>query len=89
MGNKGWQPIETAPKDGTAVLTYFARMVWTDQNDKPCDLGPLRDHVERCQVGWYEGGRWFYAGTGHDMHEDWNDPAFLPTHWMPLPEPPQ
>lgn len=60
-----WQSIETAPKDGSAILLYG---------------GPLQ------VVGsWKEfvGGRgaWFGFYDGEPCIEN-------PTHWMPLPAPP-
>lgn len=65
-----WQPIETAPKDGTDVLLY-----------EPSNLG------SEIYSGHYGGflGRGGYWGCltceGRcDMH---------PTHWKPLPNPPQ
>ena len=77
-----WQPIETAPKDGTAVIIFT-----------PAD-GAAVPVPEDGQVGfgWFDDGcddlgnevdeatwQWF------DQHEQ--GPCH-PTHWMPLPEPP-
>lgn len=73
-----WQPIESAPKDGTKILaienfTYE----WEDENGvaktRPGDW---------CVVSW------------HPQHEEWIGfgmmlSSFTPTHWMPLPEPPK
>ena len=71
---KGWLPIETAPKDGTRIM-----------------LGYFPDYMDGKQQG------------GHPQIAWWNDTknlwcsglgflkakgAFSPTHWMPLPEPP-
>lgn len=56
-----WQPIDTAPKDGTLVLVYYR-----------------------------EGGmavrRFRKSGRCVDVL---NNNAGQPTHWMPLPPPPQ
>ena len=59
-----WQPIETAPKDGTNVL------IW-----------PM--HGYRVGLAFFDtarGGVW----------SEWPGRVggFVPTHWMPLPEPP-
>jgi len=53
-----WQPIETAPQDGTNVLIAFA--------DRHIQLWQTR----------VQDGKWMWYEVG-------------PTHWMPLPEPPQ
>lgn len=67
-----WQPIETAPKDGTAILAFFPGR---------------RGYVARQDVAtihWVEwgGGCWNNTSSGHSIMVD------EPTHWMPLPEPP-
>lgn len=84
-----WQPIEAPPEDGTPVVVYFSKVEFhlTDGTAAP-SLGPTRDFVERCELGWYAGGRWWEAGTGHDMFECWRDESQLPTHWKSLFGPP-
>ena len=78
-----WQPIETAPSDETVILGNFrnaclltgAPHVWTATYvTKWCDL----------------------AGAHVEAHARWNECSFAatnengePTHWMPLPEPPE
>lgn len=78
-----WQPIETAPRDGTDILGYS-----TEEDD---DLNPQIikwkdggwviswDHTHMTGMKYYNlpDGRIIYTGHGQ-----------LPTHWMPLPEPP-
>ena len=72
-----WQPIETAPKDGIAVLLYAEREGWEGMPRIVCGLyGGL-------------GPRWTIYGCGPTRHgEQWLDTC-VPTHWMPLPEPPK
>lgn len=60
-----WQPIETAPKDGTWVLCW----------NKWDGIIVLR-HTSRSRAGRYS----WRGDTGF-----W----YVPTHWMPLPEPPE
>jgi hypothetical protein len=73
-----WQPIETAPKDGTRILLYrpsyfdWARVIggnWCDEKiaKKP---RPYWTHDRECLIGVLEARQ----------HQ--------PTHWMPLPPPP-
>ena len=62
-----WQPIETAPKDGTMVLSYEPRA--TKHKYKFMEFHRTKD-----------GGSWKnVAASG----------AVIPSHWMPLPEPPK
>ena len=61
-----WQPIETAPTDGSAVLLY-----------------PYMDDWANMYVVYGYAtldGEWFSTVDGL---------TFEPTHWMPLPEPPE
>jgi len=74
-----WQPIETAPKDGTAILLFF----------------PSQDVVIRGCWAWQGEGDWESGiqdfqdwGTDDDLVIN-DDPYNGPTHWMPLPEPPK
>lgn len=69
-----WQPIETAPKDGTRILAYDIK----DAEDTQPQIALWLAHAE--EPGWY-------ISLDHQaMNGDlWNPP----THWMPLPEPPQ
>lgn len=64
----GWQPIETAPKDGTVFIAFEAgdayRCNWLEQHDGE---------------GHFSAGWWDHV----------NDSFENPTHWMPLPTPPQ
>lgn len=56
-----WQPIETAPKDGTKILAF----------NKWGEYGVAE---------WVESQQCWFAGY---------DDFTAPTHWMPLPEPPE
>jgi hypothetical protein len=68
-----WQPIETAPKDGTDILVCFdcasvlvAHIAWW------CDLTDG-------DVGW-----WSYVRGS--VTQEMLDGYRAPTHWIPLPE---
>lgn len=74
MSESKWQPIATAPKDGTQLLGYcdyaqngraFWVAMWIDDADE------------------LDGGFWLDAGKQDSMSRDAE-----PTHWQPLPEPP-
>lgn len=63
-GRMTWQPIETAPKDGTLVLVYC----------------PHNFAEERVLLADYHIDRFCIHIDGQGVG--------VPTHWMPLPEPP-
>ena len=59
-----WQPIKTAPKDGTRIRLFCP------------DNG-------QWESWWVEDGEeWFADGQGFEL-------VPYPTHWQPLPAPPQ
>lgn len=74
-----WQPIETAPKDGKAVLICSPgnRVAVAFYGDEAF-IGNGWHVTVPCMGGW---------GSGSDTHIHW--PEDQPTHWQPLPEPPQ
>lgn len=71
-----WQPIETAPKDGTLVLLW-------------CNFS---DHSLRVLISRYMPERVVPVRRPHDpfvwQSEGGAIAERVPTHWMPLPEPP-
>lgn len=77
-----WQPIETAPKDGTSVLIHNAIAPGLPGGvSQECWAG------NTCVAAW-----WASSGNGKwicymDAVED-PQAHFEPTHWMPLPSPP-
>lgn len=70
---RGWQPIETAPKDGSSVM--LARE--DDDFSWVCE-----GHWDRAGLhsGWYAANTHWTDATGD---------ALDPTHWQPLPAPPR
>jgi hypothetical protein len=69
-----WQPIETAPKDGTNVLLLLAsgRRTVGGWEAQKYYLKPVP--YWRTEFGYLAGVKW--------------DRDNQPTHWMPLPDPP-
>lgn len=73
-----WEPIETAPKDGTPILgvlfrQYLGGGMFTDGAVMMWEGGPGRV----LKGGW--------AYMGHCV--SFVDGSMEPTHWIPLPEP--
>lgn len=67
-----WQPIDTAPTDGTEIIATDGVVVFAAQF--------------KGDEGSHDAG-WWYANTGPgDYYADLISPP--PTWWAPLPEPP-
>lgn len=87
-GQGRWQLIETAPKDGTEVLAYredcgpfIAR--WTNAAELMTTEEMEREQLDDETLFAED---WFYADFIQGGRADGSE---APTHWMPLPEPPQ
>jgi hypothetical protein len=70
-----WQPIETAPRDGTSVLLFATQ----NPHDMVDYKGAQVLSGYWCQLD----EAWCSTGS------TWTGPFYDPTHWMPLPEPPK
>lgn len=70
----GWQPIETAPLNGTKVDLWV----------RPLDAA-ANGNAGRIADAWHESGRWmrFVGGWPHNVAQ-----CGVPTHWCPLLPPP-
>lgn len=70
----GWQPIETAPKDGTPILVWDESMGYYNAHSHGQD-------DRRYAIGYWRtksGKGWGNRNTSRPE----------PTHWQPLPDPP-
>lgn len=77
-----WQPIETAPKDGTAILVAGGH---DDSLHHVDGDGPWHRFSKAPTRAAWDGSAWIVglAEAGYVAIER-NEP----THWMPLPAPP-
>jgi hypothetical protein len=66
-----WQPIETAPKDGTAVLVWPPTWIGCIS----CAKWSEDQHANRPRPFW----------SRFDSHSDSDSRSQPPTHWAPLP----
>ncbi len=77
-----WQPIETAPKDGARVILWTRTditLFYCEYVETICE----GEHVIGAQVGrWEDASAYNEAGWRKELIGE-------PTHWMPLPEPPE
>ncbi|HAX40613.1 MAG TPA: hypothetical protein DCY10_07045 [Clostridiales bacterium] len=71
----GWQPIETAPKDGTRVLLYRPLAEKTGDNV-----------VEVKRTTSYDNGCWPATVPPGASGENFTDGSCYATHWMPFPD---
>lgn len=68
-----WQPIETAPKDGTELILF----------DEMVCIGSWRN-----DWNFQDEPKQWFDNTFDDYSCGYGSTPLKPTHWMPLPEPP-
>ena len=75
-----WQPIETAPKDGTEILLYGVTAG---------EISGMHRRPVICCGDWM-GGRSDFPGQDwwNVLHTDGYCVWCRATHWLPLPDPP-
>ena len=72
-----WQPIETAPKDGTPIV------IWTSYRTGCNEPRVVIFHNEYSNMGQPASERLTWQDCGGLMY------GIHASHWMPLPAPPQ
>lgn len=78
-----WQPIETAPKDGTRILGWCAEFGARETKMNFYGEGSIGHANWKSGKGPRESG-WDWTEPKNGWGLNWN-----PTHWMPLPTPPK
>lgn len=71
-----WEPIESAPRDGTRVLLHFPHWGAIE--------GRYEEVITRGHMGRSRKLTWRFTDRLIDADE-----SHQPTHWKPLPNPPQ
>lgn len=90
-----WQPIETAPKDGSVFLAYWGQytqfVAWVEIDEETVRYeGPWwwrRRIQDRRYIAGFRVLMPPARGYGFVIHG--NFAPFTPTHWMPIPDPPE
>ncbi len=91
--NSPWQPISSAPRDGTRVLLFWPSYAYSrgEAGEPWMSLGAWKTNlrIERLAEDRREGMVPSYFAT----NDEWDDyglalPEHHPTHWVPLPAPP-
>lgn len=78
----GWQPIETAPKDGTEILLGVdIATVWIVRNGRWVDADDWVPPAEDGISGW-----WCYTNS---VTQELLEGIYEPTHWCPMESPPE
>lgn len=78
-----WQPIETAPKDGTPILVYFARRTGRLESTYRVEWHNIYGETTPEDGGWCVDDEKY----GPYSLRGWCEGDA--TNWQPLPEPPQ
>lgn len=80
-----WQPIETAPKDGTKIV------IWSKLYASFCPIAAWCTSTGEADANGWEYDPWYsppcaetdgFLGTEEDI-----EGGAMPTHWMPLSNP--
>lgn len=72
----GWQPIETAPKDGTRIMLFCSGK-----------YGAVFGHWNKDQYS--KKPRPYWTNDKEQLWGVYDTRANQPTHWKPLPKPPK
>lgn len=97
-----WQPIDSAPKDGTAILgwcVHKADPYYDSESGCLTNYGARVEGLSHVE----DGAHVLIWGEAYEVSDGWENPSFMmpagwelshdcevmanPTHWMPIPAP--
>lgn len=89
-GGSRWQPIETAPKDGTPIIVGFDfASVWIVHKAFYRSADDLKDLIEHKVGDWSLNDVGWWSYTTGSVTQEQLDGHRTPTHWLPMPDLPK
>lgn len=82
-----WQPIETAPKDGTLIFLLVAQDE-SEGSDHPTENALVFRTIGMNNFDHDGEDVWRFAGWCW-AHDHWVEGSGTPINWQPLPDPPK
>lgn len=79
-GEAGWQPIETAPRDGSWILLSGGTCKGDEDYQKRIVTGQYTNELNGGKTDWHWQFAWFDGGY-YGQYDN-------PSHWQPLPASP-
>ena len=78
-----WYPIETAPRDGVEVMLYGEQIVREARRNGLSEAS-RSDSITQAHWNKHKEKWWTHIGSEKTIVH-----IYKPTHWMPLPKPPE
>lgn len=80
-----WQPIETAPKDGTLLILMVDADIDSEDSSHPTENELSYRTIGSNNLDHDGDDLWRFAGWCW-QHDHWVEGRGSPTHWQPMPD---